>query len=73
MPSSFATCRIGLIFASCAISISDGTGLLSLSLVGTNLEVTFLITFFFMTTFFLMTCFAGFDFFEDVVAILSPL
>jgi hypothetical protein len=43
-----------------------------LSLVGLNARVGFFVTFFFMTTFFWITFFAGFDFFEDLVAIFSP-
>src|SRR5688500_9915030 len=42
MPSSAAICRIGLSLPACAISMSDGTGRRSLSLVGTNGTIAFL-------------------------------
>src|SRR5688500_7058905 len=75
MPSSAAICRIGLSFPACAISISEGTGRRSLSLVGENrtffplvdkVVPTFLLTGFFRRTFF-------FDIDLLFVTIVSPL
>src|SRR5687768_13206486 len=77
MPSSDAIWRIGLSFPACAISISEGTGRRSLSLVGTkgtffplvdSVVPAFLPTGFFRGTIFFETALVLF-----VLAIVSPL
>src|SRR5215216_3875278 len=73
MPSSAAIWRIGLSLPACAISISDGTGRRSFSLVGVNEtaaflpfedneDLTFLTRGFFAVTFFWGEAFLMFDF-----------
>src|SRR5271157_74310 len=69
MPSSSATCVIGFSLASCAISISEGTGRRNLSLVGANLRTTFLFTAAFFTA---ALFFTGF-FALTLVGIFAPL
>src|SRR5215211_16333 len=68
---------MGLTFASCAISMSDGTGLRSFSLVGTKVAFLPLLeaaTAFFMVDFFTTIFFFGKAFLTfDLVAMCSPL